>query len=176
MGAVDSALRSVTVTALALGLTACTLVDEFSDRALTYNLEAEQAQTKNLLLNVVRASLRRPMEFSTVQTVQGTAAAKGDVSLLIPFGHIPGANTLGLSGEVSAGTAQFADSILDTQEFYNGIIQPVAPSFINLLLKQGYPRSLIFYLFASSIEIDLEDGSRLTFRNYVGDDFEFWTI
>src|SRR5437764_13477584 len=89
-------------------LSAYTAVDEYADRALTYNLEAEQAQARHLLLNVVRASLRRPMQFSTIQSVQGTSSAKGSAALTVPFGHRKATpNSLTLNGEVSMGTSNF---------------------------------------------------------------------
>ena len=54
-------------------LTACAVVDQYSGRAVVYNLQAEQAQEQALLLNVVRASLRRPMQFTGLQSITGTA-------------------------------------------------------------------------------------------------------
>jgi hypothetical protein len=38
----------------------CTVIDHYSGRAIEYNLEAEQAQEQALLLNIIRASQRRP--------------------------------------------------------------------------------------------------------------------
>jgi hypothetical protein len=57
----------------ALELTGCTIVDRFSDRAVQYNKEAEQIQDQDVLLNVVRASKRRPLEFTGITTATGTA-------------------------------------------------------------------------------------------------------
>ena len=61
------------------GLGGCTIVDQFSSRAVNYNLEAEQAQEQALLLNIVRASLRRPMQFTSLQSITGTASASGTI-------------------------------------------------------------------------------------------------
>ena len=166
--------RRFVAAGLGLFVAACSMIDQFSDRALSYNIEAELAQVSGILLNVIRASLRRPMEFTTVQTVQSSSGARGSAGLGLPFGRNPGSNTLNLSGEVSAELSQFATAVLDTQEFYNGILQPVAPSYINLLLKQGYSRSLIFYLVVKSIEFDdPNNGWQTTFENYVPDDEKF---
>src|SRR5262249_38080407 len=86
-------------------LSSCTVVDEFSPRAITYNLAAERAQNQALLLNVVRSSLRRPMQFTTVQSVTGTASEGGTVQLTLPFGnHTPlNPNSVQLSGMASGG-------------------------------------------------------------------------
>jgi len=61
-------------------LAACAVVDQYSGRAVVYNLQAEQAQEQALLLNVVRASLRRPMQFTGLQSITGTASASGSIT------------------------------------------------------------------------------------------------
>src|SRR5438552_1322299 len=66
-------------------LTGCAVVDQYSNRAVEYNRQAEQAQQQALLLNIVRASLRRPMQFTTVQSVTGTANASGSAQLTVPW-------------------------------------------------------------------------------------------
>jgi hypothetical protein len=172
MGALHTLLRSGIVCSAAM-LSACGLADQFAERAVVYNLQAEQAQAENLLLNVVRASLRRPMQFTSVSSVAASSGEKGDLTLSIPFGPHHGPKSAQLMSEVSSGISSLTTNIQDTREFYWGIVQPVAPTFINLLFRQGYPRSQILYLLTNSIDVDLDNGTRLTARNYVGDDFEF---
>jgi len=58
---------------LAPGLLGCAIVDNYSGRAVDFNREAEQAQEEVLLLNIVRASLRRPMQFTSLSTVPAAA-------------------------------------------------------------------------------------------------------
>ena len=88
-------------------LTGCATVDSFSSRATQFNLEAEQTQNEVLLLNIVRSSMRRPREFTALQTVSGTASASGGLSLGIPFGRNNGANALGLTSSASGGRSLF---------------------------------------------------------------------
>jgi hypothetical protein len=59
------------------GLFGCAIVDNYSWRAVDYNKEAEQAQEEVLLLNIIRASLRRPMQFTALQSVTGSASVAG---------------------------------------------------------------------------------------------------
>jgi len=121
-----------------LVLSSCTAVDEFSPRAITYNLAAERAQNQALLMNVARASLRRPMQFTTVQSVTGTASEGGTVQLTLPFGdHTSGnPNILQLIGTANGGPS-FAVAVLDTQEFYQGITKPIKGQIIDYLLNEG---------------------------------------
>ena len=60
---------------VALQLGGCAVVDQYSGRAVGFNLEAEQATQQALLLNIVRASHRRPMQFTSVQSITGIASA-----------------------------------------------------------------------------------------------------
>jgi hypothetical protein len=157
----------------AMALSACGFADQFSERSVGYNLQAERAQAENLLLNVVRASLRRPMQFSAVDSVQGGGSEKESISFTIPFGHSHGPKSFQLGGEETASVSSFTTAILDTQEFYNGITTPIAKSFADLLIKQGYSRSMIFYTLVKSIEIDLDENQRITVDNYVMDDCQY---
>jgi hypothetical protein len=153
----------------------CTAVDEFSPRAVTYNLAVERAQNQTLLLNVVRSALRRPMQFTTVQSVTGTASESGTVQLTLPFGNRTplSPNNLQLTGTANGGPS-FAVAVLDTQEFYRGITQPISGQLIDFLLNEGYPRSLVFYLLTSQIDLVGADHRQLKrIRNYVLRDPEF---
>src|SRR5262245_8301398 len=74
--------RSVLAMGVALAallLAGCAIVDKYADRAVDYNLQAEKTQQTNLLLNIVRASLRRPMQFTGLTSITGTASDSGTV-------------------------------------------------------------------------------------------------
>ncbi len=166
---------------LAAGLAGCALVDNFSGRAIDYNLQAEQAQEQQLLLNVVRASQRRPMQFTGLQSITGTASASGNSTLTTPFGeamHRPkGAvspDIFSLGGSISGGPT-FIVPVLDTQEFYQGILSPISLQVFDYYLQQGFPKEVLFDLFVSKIVVTQKSGnnSEMVFNNAVGDDAAF---
>src|ERR1700688_1833788 len=102
--------RIVGGAAAMLILSSCGVVDNFSGRAVNYNLVAEQAQQQALLLNIVRASLNRPMQFTTLSSITGSASESGTGTLSFPFGeaaHRPNKllspDVFGLSGAISGG-------------------------------------------------------------------------
>src|SRR5262249_8970124 len=72
--------RAVVAFACVPVLFGCAVVDSYSGRAVDYNREAEQATEQALLLNVVRASLRRPMQFTSLQSITGSANVSGSVT------------------------------------------------------------------------------------------------
>jgi len=186
----------------ALALLGCSVIDNYSWRAVDYNREAEQAQEQVLLLNVVRASLRRPMQFTSLQTITGSANVSGSLQ-----GGVLGTNqtpyisrfpfdptgpttlakstnsaiariaTANASGNVSmGGTATFTVPVLDTQEFYQGLLTPIPLQVIDYYMQQGFPPQLLADLFVLKVEVTrLDDGScrRFTFLNSVRNDLQF---
>jgi hypothetical protein len=182
-----------------LGLTACAIVDQYSARAIVYNLQAEQAQEQALLLNIVRASQRRPMQFTGLQTITGTASASGSIAgggsstkqvpYISLFGLIPPSSSSLVSNVVSSnisgaasmsGGPTFSVPVLDTQEFYQGFLNPVSGQLLDLYLQYGYPRDVIFNLMIEKVIIKRLDGEcrvemhtpecELTIRNYAPED------
>jgi hypothetical protein len=176
----------------ATSLAGCAVVDKYSGRAVDYNIEAEQAQGQGLLLNIVRAYLRRPMQFTTVSSITGTATATGSLQYTapvnIPFrpstlgtsiAQFPGLNTWTSGGSLSGGPT-FTVPVLDTQEFYNGILKPIPAQLWNLYTQQGYAQDLLVNLFVEKIVVrrydcdqsDHDRGCEIVLQNYVGDDIE----
>lgn len=176
------ALRRAAMPALVMTLSSCAIVDDFSGRAVDFNMQAEQAQEQALLLNVVRASLRRPMQFTGLQSITGTASISGGSTLSIPFGeatHRPkGAvspDIAGFSGTISGGPT-FIVPVLDTQEFYQGILAPISLQVFDYYLQQGLPAEVLFDLFVAKIVITQGTGincREITYNNSVNDDVEF---
>src|SRR6266850_1441639 len=184
------------------GLFGCTIVDNYSWRAVDYNKEAEQAQEEVLLLNIVRASLRRPMQFTSLTSITGNASMTGSLNAgaagtrqtpyisLFPLSSAgqgvlsqstnSAISRLGvqtLSGNVAmTGGATFTVPVLDTQEFYQGILTPIPLQAFDYYLQQGFPPQVLFDLFVLKIEVTrLDDGScrKFTFQNSVRDDLQF---
>jgi hypothetical protein len=138
----------------------CALVDQYADRATTYNLEAEQAQEKTILLNIIRASLRRPLQFTTVTSILGSTSATGSggysAPVAAPFRSSGGAGsypslTTWTAGASLSGSETFTVPVLDTQEFYQGILKPIPSQYYDLLVQQRYPGDLLFNLFMQKV-------------------------
>lgn len=158
-------------------------VDQYGGRAVVYNLEAEQAQNQSLLLNVVRAYKRHPMQFTSLGLVQGQSTASTGITLNVPFGrHISSPDTLGLTSSVGGGINQFSITPLDSAEFYNALLTPVDQGTFDLYLQAGYPRTVLFHLFVDKIVVRRQDRAcalrhtsdcELSFNNFVGSDADF---
>jgi hypothetical protein len=162
-------------------LSSCGVVDNFSGRAVNYNIVAEKAQQQELLLNIVRASLNRPMQFTTLSSITGTASESGNETLTVPFGelaHRPktgvSPDVFGLSGTISGGPT-FTVPVLDTQEFYQGELKPLSGQEYRFFLDEGITPSVLFYMFVDTIELRVvgsQPAQAYTFHSYVLDDFD----
>ena len=130
-----------------------------------YNLVVEKAQNEMLLLNIVRASKRRPMYFTSFSKLTGSMSYEfqtGGIS--IPFGKIG----TGLNGSYSiAPSVRYSNNPLfdlavqDSKEFTNGIMMPVPMSIIEYYYKQGWSPYMLLHLFIERIEIKDEEGNLL---------------
>jgi hypothetical protein len=180
---------------IATALLGCSVVDRYSSRAIVYNLEAEKAQEQAMLLNIVRAYLGRPMQFTTVSTITGTASASANASYTLPtnapfagpvvtpvaIGFPPTIPNAVFGGAVSGGPT-FTVPVLDTQEFYRGILKAIPGQIWDLYIQANYPRDLLFNLFVEKVVMQrvgpgCPPGSHIppcefVFSNYVAKDIQ----
>lgn len=136
-------------------ISGCTLADQFGERAVAYNIEAESARDQNLLLNVIRAAYRKPMQFTDVSSATGTATATGTVgsSLLVGPHQSAVASTLS-PGFTFAGGPTFTMNALDTKEFYSGILAPIDNTLISYFVSVGIPKQVLYTLLFGEIDFD----------------------
>jgi hypothetical protein len=141
-------------TAAALVLTGCASTSGVADSAISTNKELERIQNETLLLNVLRASMRRPPVYQTIQHIAGTVRPGGQFGLQIPFGPGAGSNTFSLTGVANNGPS-LQSTPLDTEEFVKGIMAPIQLSTVDFYVQQGYTKQLLFNLFFNRIDIKL---------------------
>ncbi len=93
-----SELRSLGLVA-AMGLIplgGCAIVDQYGSRAIEYNDQAAASKSSTILLNIMRAAYREPLQFTDLSTVTGLASAQGSLNASIPArigGHFTTADT-----------------------------------------------------------------------------------
>lgn len=138
-----------------------------------YNLAVEKAQNEMLLLNVVRASLHRPMYFTGFNLLRGNMTYNISTGLTIPFGKIgKGIDTsYSLAPSISYSTnPSFDVGVLDTKEFIRGIMTPVSMETMDYYWQAGWPKEMLLLLFVERVEIN--DGKDIL-NNYPSDDDSF---
>ena len=151
-----SSTRATLVTGC-LGLGACSVADGYGPRAIAYNVEATGARSSLSLLNVVRAAYRKPLQFTEVTSITGTASSSGTLAASLPV--IGTGSALSPSTTLSGGPS-FSVSSLSTQEFYQASEAPIDNQTIGLLLSQGFRPEVVFPLVMADVTI--EDASKVT--------------
>jgi hypothetical protein len=144
----------------AISIGGCTVVDQYGPRAVTYNQEESSSKSSSILLNILRATYRQPLQFTDMSQVLGSASAGATITgTSIPF-RVGGPQfsmpeTAILSPAVTAsGGPQFTVTNLNNQEFYQGLQSSLEPQIIANYKAQGVPLKLLLTLFISDIQIE----------------------
>ncbi|MEI9891123.1 MAG: hypothetical protein WDN45_11660, partial [Caulobacteraceae bacterium] len=156
------------VLAAALGVAGLSLAGCAGSRldpgSTDYNLTVERQRNGELLLNIVRASLHRPLAFTVLQTITGTGQA-GQSTFDIPIIQNHADMAFSLERKLTgSGQPSFTIGVLDTQEFYRGILTPLSIQTLDLYRRRGLSKPLLLDLFFSSIEVSADDGSPIPFH------------
>jgi hypothetical protein len=164
-------IRPIALVAMLCAASGCAFRSQVSGMAMEYNEFVAEATNRQTVINILRARWREPLHFTSFSRVLGTAriegtanldiAANGDGGDQVPQaggGFSTSRRSLGatnwtprLGVRVNSGT-DFEIGINATDDFWKGITTPVAPSTIVHLLRQGWERDLISYLFIHRIE------------------------
>src|ERR1700722_6420891 len=142
-------------------LSGCLAFGDVDRRATEFDQGVGSFQNRAILLNLARASLREPMYFISVGPANAQGLEDFRASLpsfeegpkLTPALHAytfsPGGSTF-LDNQTSTNTQL---NVFSTHDFYLGLMQPLRLEEIDLLLRQGYPRELLFYLTIAKAKI-----------------------
>jgi hypothetical protein len=184
-GRVGALLRGA---GLACVLGSCSAVDSAIDpRYDTINRSTAKARNESILLNIVRASHSVPLNFVAFSRVSGATQIGGSVALpnfqIGPSYIVPATrgnpfpsytpltgpqrdvafNKDNLGGSTSASN-NFDISLLETKDFYQGLLRPVDLPILNYFIRQGYSRELLFWLFTESVRVTVM-GKTIEFLN-----------
>lgn len=157
-------------------VTGCAGVDRFSDRALTYNGQAEIIKEQDFLLNIMRAAYREPLQFSDFTQVTGQASVSGTAAFSLPISVFPVTaprSDIASPSATISGNQSFTIVNLNTQDFYEGILSPIPLNIIDYYMQSDYPKALVLTLFVQRIVLQPQGGGppRVYANSYIGDDY-----
>lgn len=160
--------------------TGCAMLprEKMASTTTDYNLVVEKVQNEMLLLNVVRASKRRPMYFTGFNLLRGSLSYSFDSgNLTFPFGRI-GAGLDGaysIAPSVSYSTNPSFDLVVwDTKEFTAGMMTPVSLDTVYYFLeKLGWHQEMLLHLLVERIEMYDADNRLTKYENNPGDREKF---
>jgi hypothetical protein len=140
----------------ALALAGCAANDDLSGQVARVDKTVADARVESVLANIARASQNHPLNFTAVTAVHGSNELTGTLgipSLTVgptsaPRNYVVGPNSLG-----TVNSTAFDQSVLQTSEFYKGLLTPVSLNTLNIFVAQGYPREVAFYLFVDRLRV-----------------------
>jgi hypothetical protein len=136
-------------------LASCGVADQLSGHTLEYNAQAELIKDQNLLVNIVRAAYRRPLQFTDLSSITGNVSVSGTAAFALPFwGSRGGGQRLfeATPSITATNSPIYTVSVLNTKEFYNGILTPISIQSLSYYLHIGFPKLLLLTLLISEIE------------------------
>jgi hypothetical protein len=144
-------LTSIAVPLLCIALlSGCAFRPAVTADAVSFNRSVEDASNRLILMNILRAAMRMPMQFTELTKVTGSIGGKATFPFTLPFDGKGG--EAGPSFEMS-GSDSFDILNLSTQEFMNGIMSPVAPSLFRHFWDQGWTKDLLLHLFVHEARV-----------------------
>lgn len=182
--------RSISIcvaTAGAYLATGCSIhIPTIESDAIDYNHAIENMSNEVALLNVLRAKEGLPRHYTSISAIQGDLefTAAGEIGSVLQHGsarqrttatlpaaaeqlvRTTGADTY--SPKISASVAtspNFTVSVLETDEFYKGILGPIKPEIIATYVSQGWSGPFLAHTLIEAIEFDFADGAVARFEN-----------
>ena len=162
--------RSMALAILLLAVPGCAFRSQVSGMAVEYNEFVAEATNRQTVINILRARSREPLHFTSFSKVLGTARVEGNAGMDLAIngtgvqqvpqggGFATSQRSLGPTNlapkvgvRINSGT-DFEIGVNATDDFWRGITSPVAPSTIVHLLRQGWERDLVSYLFVHKID------------------------
>jgi hypothetical protein len=151
---------------LGLGLSACVAMGAIDRSAGTIDRSVGTARNTSILLNIVRASRQEPLYFYSISRVSGSgtedfkfslpAVSVGPNRTVAQKNYTFGLNGLNVLDNQRSGS--FDVALLESKNFYQGMLAPLDLLEINLLLKQGFPRELVYRLAVQDVTVYDEKG------------------
>jgi hypothetical protein len=141
-----------------LATVACTVIDDsLSPRVSTLNSAIDRATNDAILTNIVRASRLEPLTFVAISKVGGSQQAALTTGL--PSFHF-GPDLTSTQKQFSFANnslnqnaaGSFDVAPLAGRDFTKGLMLPLSMQEIELLIRQGLPRELLFNLIFESID------------------------
>lgn len=141
-----------TATVLAMLTGGCADTLSTSGAGVDYNRSFADSRNALLLLNVLRAAQREPLQFSTISSVSGSV--RTSASITIPFTNVIAGGPDAISPSITASirNPQVTVSPLATREFTLGIVRPITFGTLRDLTSGSTQSETAFALAIGGVE------------------------
>jgi len=137
---------------LAALLSACAFGPFIESNSAEFNKRTANSANQQVLLNILRASDNRPLHFTQISQLRGSYT--GNVGADLSFSFVtkgePNTETYAPSTSLSTNPS-FDLAVLNSKEFYNGILTPISLELFEYFANSGVRGDLLFYMLVEEI-------------------------
>jgi len=152
---------AVAIIALSMLSAGCVALGGIDRNTGVIDASVGTSRNNSVLQNIVRASQHEPLYFYSVSKVSGGGTEDfklstppftlGPRQVIAQRNYTFGTNCLNVLDTQQTGNFDVAP--LQSKDFYSGMLAPLDLVEINLLLKQGFPRELVYRLIIEDVTI-----------------------
>jgi hypothetical protein len=143
---------SAAVLAFGASLAGCAATTPTNKTAVNYNRIFAKSRDEVLVTNILRASAREPLQFSTMGNVTGSVRNTASISLPVPSLIGKGITVLSPVFGANEGINPTVNIVpLSNKEFTEGILKAVTPEEVNYFINQGWDQELILELVVGAV-------------------------
>lgn len=139
----------------------CSSINPSNKASVSYNNAFAKARDEVTIINILRASQRQPLQFSTISNVTG--GVKYGAKLQIPFTNViaGGEDSISPAFEFTNRNPAITIIPLATEKFVQGISRRLDPSMPYELVAQGWPRDIVLRLSIGGVICGSGDARRI---------------
>lgn len=150
---------------------------QITSDAIDFNRAVENTNNQIAFLNIIRSYERHPRHYTAISDIKGnfTVGASSEIGSSVVLGKSRdyAQDAIGALQNITASKAgnsatpklgltystnpNYTVAVLESQEFYSGILKPIDPSTLSLLRQQGWDEELLVHLFVENFDIEIKD-------------------
>lgn len=139
------------LSASTLGLGACSHAGNVSAMATDYNRAIARARSEQVLLNVVRAAGREPLQFTAFGEIAATVNRSVGIDTVATNLIAGGRDAISPTLRLSGATVPIVKILpLSSREFTDGFLRPITPEVLHLFISQGWDGEFLLPLVVGS--------------------------
>lgn len=131
----------------AAGLAGCSHAGSVSRAAIDYNRAMADARNEQLLINILRAGAREPLQFSALAEINASVNRTVGIDTVASNLITGGRDMISPTVKLGASTVPTMKiQPLSNKEFTEGILRPIAPETLHLFINQGWDTEFLLPL------------------------------
>ena len=156
-----TALRVAVLSLLSASLAGCVAFGDITPHVNEIDQSVGSSLNQAILLNIIRASRNEPLYFTSISQVSGSGNAdlKTGLPNIVVGATAPSTLTFTNAADNSEST-NFQVGVLNSSDFYRGLLTPIDLAEANLLIHQGFSREMVFAVLVEKGRIHTGDTVR----------------